>query len=128
MMAGFSWAIVRLWPIRDAFFGGIYFFMSCFFALTLVIYAVHLFCLCGRFPLPRGSLLKVALWMTFTKPLHNLLLAFVILGLLWIALTVWQLVFILPGLFFLFLTYLEEPGFHRFINYEDDLKAPKAEE
>ena len=119
---------VRLWPVRDSFFGGVYFFMSCFLALTVILYAVHLFCLCGRFPLPRKALCKVALWMTFSRPLNNLLLAFVILGSIWMTLTVWQLIFILPGLFFWFLTHLEEPAFHRFINYEDDLNPSETEE
>ena len=82
----FAAIAVRLWPVRDSFFGGVYFFMSCFLALTVILYAVHLFCLCGRFPLPRKALCKVALWMTFSRPLNNLLLAFVILGSIWMTL------------------------------------------
>ena len=121
---GFSAIVVRLWPIRFSFFGGVYFFMTCFFVLTVVIYAVHLNCLCGRFTLPRKGLMKVALWMTFTRPQYNLLLAFVVLGLVWMTQVFPPVVLIMPGLFFWFLTYIEEPGFHRFVDYEDDLRSP----
>ena len=122
LTAGLVFIAVRLWPIRFQFLGGIYFFMTCFFVLTVLIYATHLFALIGRFTLPPKTLAKVALWMTFSKPGSNLLLAFVLLGCAWMVLTVWQLVFALPGLFFWFLTYLEEPAFHRFLNYPDDLE------
>ncbi|MBQ8954027.1 MAG: YesL family protein [Clostridia bacterium] len=113
---------VRLWPIRDQFFGGVYFFMTCFFVLTVVIFATHLYSLIGRFTLSVRTLSLVALWMTFTRPLGNLLLAFVTLGLCWMASVFWPLIVALPGLYFWFLTNVEEPGFHRFLDYPDDLK------
>ena len=128
LAAGFSFIIVKLWPIRQQFLGGIYFFMSCFFALTAVLYALHLFCLLGRFTMSPGTLARVALWVTFTRPLYNLLLAFVLLGSVWMFLTYPPLILAIPGMFFWFMTYLEEPAFHRFLEYPDDLKDPDGKE
>lgn len=119
--AGLAYISYRLFPYRFNMFFGVYLVLSVLIFLMLILFSVHLFTASGRFNLSRKELAQTAFRMTLTSPLKNLLLLFVVLGLAWIDIVFWPLIVILPGLFFLFLTYLLEPMFHRFILYEEDL-------
>ena len=120
--AGIAYIIYQIFPYRNNMVYGAYLVFSILIFLLIILLSIHLFAASGRFDLTRGQLFGTALRLTLSSPLKNLLLLFVVLGLAWITIVFWPLIFVFPGLFFLFLTYLLEPMFHRFINYEDDLK------
>ena len=126
--AGIAYLIYQLFPYRQNFAYGIYLVFSVVLLLLVLLLAIHLFAASGRFDLTRGQLFQIAVKMTLSFPLRNLLLLFVVLGLAWITIVFWPLIFVLPGLFFLFLTYLLEPMFHRYINYPDDLHEEVPDE
>ena len=111
--------IYLLWPQTESMFANIYIIFSLLCILVLLTAQLHLFPLIGRLRLNRRELITVLTRLVFGHLLKHFLLVCLLPCAVGAGIYYPPLLFIVPAGFSLLGSFLQEPMFHRHINYED---------
>lgn len=108
------------WQNPDSIIAGIYVFFSVFSILVCLAAQIHGFALSGRFRLNRRELFTLIVRLTFRHPFKNFLLICIFVFAVELAIYYPPLLFIIPAGSFWLSSFIQEPLFKKYINYEED--------
>lgn len=118
--AAFGTSLYVCWQRPDSMLANMYVFFSIFCILLLIVAQIHLFPLIGRLNLNRKELFTVMLRLVFGHLGKNFLLICLLAAAIEAGIYYPPLLFIVPAAFSLLSSMLQEPMFHKHINYDDD--------
>ena len=117
--ASFAASIYVCWPRTDSMSANILIVFCVLCLFFLLITQLHLFPLIGRFRLSRRELITVTTRLVFGHLLKNIMLVFLLAFAIEAGIYYPPLLFIVPAAFSLLSSFLQEPMFHKLINYSD---------
>ncbi|HJC57965.1 MAG TPA: YesL family protein [Candidatus Eisenbergiella intestinipullorum] len=117
--AAFGTGIYLLWPQTESMFANVYIVFSLLCIFFLLTAQLHLFPLIGRFRLSRRELVTVLTRLAFGHLGKNIMLVCLLAFAVEAGIYYPPLLFIVPAAFSLLCSFLQEPMFHKHINYED---------
>lgn len=97
-----------------------YMYFSVFSSLVCLAAQIHGFALSGRFRLNRRELFTLIVRLTFRHPFKNFLLICIFVFAVELAIYYPPLLFIIPAGSFWLSSFIQEPLFKKYINYEED--------
>lgn len=96
------------------------YFFPLFSILVCLAAQIHGFALSGRFRLNRRELFTLIVRLTFRHPFKNFLLICIFVFAVELAIYYPPLLFIIPAGSFWLSSFIQEPLFKKYINYEED--------